>query len=63
MFFLANKIKMETSKKNSENVVVTKEENKENNSGEKKEENMENDPREKKTEFLDDHYFWINLKI
>ena len=54
---------METSKKNSENVVVTKEENKENNSGEKKEENMENDPREKKTEFLDDHYFWINLKI
>ena len=57
MSFLANKIKMETSKKNSENaVVVTKKENKENDSGEKKEGNMENDSREKKTGFLDDSF-------
>ena len=60
--FLANKIKMETSKKNSENaVVVTKKENKENDSGEKKEGNMENDSREKKTGFLDDSFEFENL--
>ena len=54
---------METSKKNSENVVVlTKEENKENDSGEKKEENMENGSGEKKTGFLDDDFELKNLR-